>query len=286
MGVGRIKEEWLTNEEVEKFFDYHIERAGDRLNPCSDILNVICNAMDVREYLRHCKKDIYQIVKNWDDCLLNDWYIDLGDEYMHDIQSKNNLWMLDNKYGLASSEARMNLAWEIDIEDYRHDDLFVILANYLSSAGIKNNISDYADVLSSDGFYTILNHIKIENKRIFSVNADKEVRKSLFDEYGQIFSFFRNDFYDINHSCKTGMSNKKFSYLMDRLNQRGFIRDDWQSVIANRRIAKTNTGKYITRRDLNEALRSAKETADCIIYGKKNEKQLEYEEIKRFVESL
>lgn len=291
--AGKQKTVWMSQEEIECLFNYHIERIGNDLYSSSTATLAISQAYSVREYLKSERTDLYDTIYKWDDLELSYWFLDLEISLLDEEEEKEfikNYKCMCEKYGLHLLEERESIyngiieTSEYIEENYNNE--FQYLSKWLEYLGIDNNIKEFADVLVCDGWRSVLSHIKVEKKCLYTNLMNSEKILKLCNEYGCIFKVF-TDYYwcDTGYGGKLEISNKKFVFIMECLWNKGYIRNDWQSLIPYYKI-KTQTGKIINRRDLNEALRNAKETAENFIYGKANEKQQEYEEIKRFVESL
>ena len=78
-------------------------------------------------------------------------------------------------------------------------------------------------------------------------------------------------------------STSKLAYLFHCLNKKGYVCNNWQNLIEKRCFFVNKRDKLITARQLGASLNQLKLVADK---SKKDKKQQEYEEIKKFVESL
>lgn len=291
--AGKQKTVWMSQEEIECLFNYHIERIGNDLYPLSDATLAISQAHSVREYLKSERINLYDIVYKWDDLKLSHWFLDLEMSRFDEEEEKEfikNYKCMCEKYGLHLLEERESIyngiVETLGCIEENYNNEFQYLSKWLEYLGINNNIREFADVLVCDGWRAVLNHIKVEKKCLYTHLMKREKILNLCNEYGYIFKVF-TDYYWYSTGCggKLEISNKKFAFIMECLCNKGYIRNDWQSLIPYYKI-KTQSDKILNRRDLSEALRNAKETAENFIYGKANEKQREYEYIKRFVENL
>lgn len=310
---GRAKTEWMSLEEIEDFFDYHIERGQEGLYPNSALMGMLSIAGSIRIYIgevisMYKKREfnnypdwyielepIYERLCELDDIELAVWFFGLENsclDYVDDDEERwfnNYKWVNEYKVFLIKKK-RIELYDAIvdamDCMEYEYDNEFSYLSKYLDSIGIKNNIDEYHKVLETGLYPVILERIKIEKRVLCTESMDKDKLLKLCKEYGYFFMRFADFMYDCTDvDASIGMSNRKFAYLMETLKIKGLIRNDWQSMIVKYKIRGKN-GKYLTRRDLSEAAGCAKDTAECFIYGVENKKQQEYADIKKFVESL
>lgn len=307
MGKGRAKYIWMNTKEVRELLEWHIEREFNV--KASNRVALYINSVEMEEFytsyhVRPLLKDefplVWEATKDYCDRTFLYWITLLRDSVecknetfrkdAIDTMIKEFSWIEDPKYKLTTDEEKAYLSkcidnhlWVADFEDKNFVPYYYYyVAGFLDKIGVENNISDYAEALATRAYDSVIPLLKIEKKSLGTNLLTKEKSLKLLEKFGyRIISKF-GLCYGFTPLLEVKQITK-FAYLMSELENKGYIYSKWQSIISSQKIAINSNGKYLTNKDLSEALRAARTTAESV---KKGEVQKEYEEIKRFVESL
>lgn len=282
--VGAPRKEWMSEDEVITFLNSHIsrtQRVFDGDNGAITYTDLELESIEVFEFFYACtiKKWLedaehplfYKVNELTTEGIIS-WYLTLVDglenEKYISIEECNNSTdvkckcLIDMDLWHKDLDLHSNLCDAIDAEldilvsIKRH---YMILSDYLINKGIENNIGDYCLSLAGEGFYEVIKHIKIEKRPIFTPRMTEEMKRKLCkSEFGCRFDI-SECFKLINDGLRPLVvvnCVSHFVYLMQELEKRGLVYDNWKSTLGKYKLARScnDYKKYFSKQNLSPTL--------------------------------
>lgn len=295
--AGAPKKEWMTEDEVITFLNYHITRKQKIVEIDDEIRSYIELELEgievflffycfaIKKWLKEENHPLFEKVNNLTMTGVISWYLGLVEEEENEEDYYDRtLWIKDfDLHENICDTIESELGIMVTLKTH-----YNFLSSYLTSKGIENNIKDYHLSLAGEGFNEVIKHIRIEKRPIFTPSMTEDMKRKLcksnfgccFD-IGECFKFVQ----DGMQPMVVVENVSHFAYLMHELEKRGLVYNNWQSIIEKYNLAryKYKYKKYCTRTTLKASLR---QVIDEYATSENSEVAKKYQEIRDFVKDL
>ena len=294
--MARPAIKWMTDNEINSFFNSMIEQRNDIKHLNSDIyLDAEFKIKDYRLYtpiyaeavrivLKIYHPDIYEDIKRESDEYIQQFSFISNNEKVDYITKQLDVYkrFFNSRYGLVDDKARISLINKIDInfkalidECLEEGYIYELIGRYLGNYQLEHNLSEYWDVLPDMHAMKIYRGIKIEKKELYTNLMTEDKKEKLLN------SKYKGFWIDLQSEAYVEVNG--FAYFMDRLSKKGYIVNEWKGIIQFMKCVYSEKGTPLNAKRLEKELKVIKDEIESVKIAKAYGK---YKEIRDFVDSL